>query len=50
MILAVVALVSWYLQRDSIKHRWAKVSLGVGLVYPFAAYFVVAVLAVPFTG
>jgi hypothetical protein len=48
MILAIIALMSWYLQRDTIKHRWAKVSLGVGLVYPFAAFFAVAILAVPF--
>jgi hypothetical protein len=50
MILAVIALMCWYLQRDTIKHRWAKVSLVVALVYPFAAYFAVAALAVPFTG
>jgi hypothetical protein len=41
---------SQYLQRDTIKHRWAKVSLGVELVYLFAAFLVVAALAVPFTG
>ncbi len=49
MALAIVALMSWYIQRNTVNHRSAKLSLGVGLVYPFAAFFIVAILAVPFT-
>jgi hypothetical protein len=50
LILAIIALTAWYLQRGKVNHRWAKLSLGVGLVYPFVAFFAVAALAVPFTG
>jgi hypothetical protein len=50
LILAIVALTAWYFRRGEVNHLWVKWSLGVGLVYPFVAFFAVAALAVPFTG